>query len=174
MSVLYFLVGQAGWFACVLSAARGAPVIGVIVVAILLAAHLFRVPRPAEECKFLAFVVVLGAIWESVVVRLGLLSYTSGTLIEGFAPTWIVALWALFGAQFNTCYTWLKARPAVAALLGAIAGPVSFRAGASLGAVHFNWPLPTVLTLVAGWAVILPLLTLVSRRWDGVRSPPQS
>jgi hypothetical protein len=167
MSVVYFLVGQGAWFACVLSAAHGAPTIGVIVVAVLLAVHLSRIPRPREELKFLGVVVLIGAIWESLLVRLDLLGYPGGVSIGGFAPLWIVALWALFGAQFNTTYNWLKGRPAAAAMLGAIAGPLSFRAGAAFGAVHFNRPLATTLMLVAGWAAILPLLTLVSRRWDG-------
>lgn len=170
MSVLYFLVGQAGWFACVLSAAQGAPAIGVMVAVVLLALHLARVARPRQECKFLVVVALTGAIWESLLVRLDLLNYPSGLIIGGFAPAWIVALWVLFGGQFNTTYTWLKSRPMVAALLGAVAGPLSFRAGAALGAVHFNRPLVTTLTLAAGWAFILPLLSVVSRRWDGVSS----
>jgi len=171
LPAIYFVVGQAGWFACILSAAHGSPWIGAIVVAILLAAHLARVSQPRQECKFLAFVVATGTLWDSALVRLHLLGYPSGFLIAGFAPYWIIALWALFGGQFNTTYNWLKSRPAVAALLGAIAGPVSFRAGASLGAVQFIRPIPAALTLAVGWAVILPLLVFVSRRWDGVRAP---
>jgi hypothetical protein len=92
-------------------------------------------------------------------------------LIKGFAPYWIVALWVLFGAQFNTSYTWLKARPGFAAIVGAVAGPLSFHAGASLGAVHFERPLPATWALAFGWAIILPLLIVLSRRWDGVRTP---
>lgn len=174
MPAIYFVVGQAGWFACVLGAAHGAPVIGVIVVVILLAAHLLRVPRPREECKFLAAAVIIGTTWDSALARFHLLGYSSGILIDGFAPDWIIALWALFGAQFNTTYHWLKVRPAVAALLGAVAGPLSFRAGASLGALQFLQPIPAALALAAGWAVILPLFILVSRRWDGVGSPLKS
>jgi Protein of unknown function (DUF2878) len=170
MSVFYFLVGQGGWFACVLSAAHGSPTIGVMVVAVLLVLHLSHVARPRQECRFLGVVLLTGAIWESLLVRLDLLGYPSGLIIGGFAPAWIVALWALFGGQFNTTYTWLKRRPALAALLGAVAGPLSFRAGAALGAVHLNRPLITTLTLAAGWAVMLPLLAVVSRRWDGVSS----
>jgi hypothetical protein len=148
MPALYFVVGQAGWFA--------------------------RVSQPRQECKFLAFVVATGTLWDSALVRLHLLGYPSGFVVAGFAPYWIIALWALFGGQFNTTYNWLKCRPAVAALLGAIAGPVSFRAGASLGAVQFIRPIPAALTLAVGWAVILPLLVFVSRRWDGVRAPSGS
>jgi hypothetical protein len=169
MPFLYFVVGQAGWFACVLSAAYGVPAIGAIVVVILLAAHLARTARPGEELKFLAFAVLMGTIWESAVVRLHLLSYPSGNVLAGFAPYWIVALWALFAGQFNTTYSWLKGRPVVAAVLGGVAGPLSFRAGAALGAVHFDQPLAAALTLAAGWAVMLPLLLIASRQWNGVR-----
>jgi hypothetical protein len=170
MPVIYFIVGQAGWFACVLSAAHGSPAIGAVIVAILLTMHLAYIPRPLLECRFLAFVVLLGTVWESVLVRTHLLGYPSGVLIEGFAPYWIVALWALFGAQFNTSYKWLKHRLIAAAILGAIAGPASFRAGAALGALQFIRPWPATVILAAGWAVILPLLALASRRWDGARS----
>jgi hypothetical protein len=166
---LYFVVGQAAWFACVLSAAHGSPAIGAIVVVILLIAHLARIARPREELKFLAFAVLIGAIWETTVVRLHLLSYPSGNLIAGFAPYWIVALWALFAGQFTITYGWLKGRPVLAAVLGGIAGPLSFRAGAALGAVHFDRPLAATLTLAAGWAAVLPLLLAASRRWNGVR-----
>jgi hypothetical protein len=170
MPVLYFLVGQAGWFACVLSAAHGSPSSGASVVAILLLIHLIYVPGPLQECGFLLFAVVLGTLWESTLVRTHLLGYPSGLLVQGFAPYWIVALWALFGAQFNTTYRWLKGRPAAAAMLGALAGPLSFRAGAALGAVQFLRPLPAALALAVGWAAILPLLAVVSRRLDGVGS----
>jgi Protein of unknown function (DUF2878) len=170
MSVAYFLVGQGAWFVCVLAAARGFSVIAVGVVAVLLAVHLSIVARPVVEAKFLSAVLFIGAVWESLLVRLNLLVYPQGLSIEGFAPAWILAVWLLFGAQFNTCYAWLKGRPAAAAVLGAIAGPLAFRAGAALGAVKFNRPLGTTLALIAGWALILALLTRVSRRWDGVRA----
>jgi hypothetical protein len=64
---------------------------------------------------------------------------------------------------------WLKPRLWLAALLGAVAGPLSFRAGAALGALRFSRPLPALLTLGAGWMVLLPLLIVLSRRFNGVR-----
>jgi hypothetical protein len=143
--------------------------IGNFVVIVLIVLHLLRVEGPLLEVKLLAAVVVIGAIWETTVVYLGLMAYPHDTLFHGIAPLWILALWASFAAQFNTTYRWLKQRVAAGALLGAIAGPLSFRAGAALGAVRFVKPWPTTVTLAAGWAVILSLIILLSRRWDGVR-----
>jgi hypothetical protein len=165
---IYFIVGQLGWFACVLSAAHGVPWIGVAVTLVLVAVHLRRVSRPMQELRLLASVIVIGAIWESVPVASGLLVYPNGMVFSGAAPYWILALWALFAAQFNTTFEWLKSRMPLASVLGAVAGPLSFRGGAALGAVRFAQPLAATVTLAIGWAVLLPVLILLSRRWDGV------
>lgn len=166
---LYFVVGQIGWFACVLSAARGIPSIGFVVSAILIAIHLATTPRPVPELKLLGTVVLIGAIWESVPVATGLLVYPDGTVIPHAAPYWILALWGLFAAQFNTSFRWLKPKIALAALLGAIAGPMSFRAGAALGAVRFAYPWPATFVLAIGWGCLMPILVLLARHWDGTR-----
>ena len=170
--VAYFLLGQVCWFACVLGAAAGRSLIGIGVCAILVALHLLRVARPREELKLLAAVMVIGGTWESVVIRCGLLTYPASTLTDGLAPAWLFALWVSFAAQFNTTYAWLKTRIPAAALLGVIAGPLSFRAGAALGALHFAKPIPAAVTLGLGWAVLLPVITMLSRRWDGVSNAP--
>jgi len=167
---IYFVLGQAGWFACVLGAARGQSWIGIAVVAVLIAVHLLRVPRPLEEGKLLVSVMLLGGIWDSGLVTAGLLTYPHGTLSEVLAPAWILALWVLFAAQFNTTYQWLKHRLVAAAMLGAVAGPLTFRAGAALGALRFAKPWPAASALAIGWAVLLPLVVILSRRWDGVRA----
>lgn len=168
--VIYFGLGQAGWFACVVGAARGQSWIGILVVAVLIALHLLRVARPFDEAKLLVSVMLIGGIWDSSLVSAGLLTYPHGTLVEGSAPGWIFAMWMLFAAQFNTTYQWLKTRIGAAAILGATAGPLSFRAGAALGALRFAKPWPAASALAIGWAVLLPLIVILSRRWDGVRA----
>ena len=166
---LYFVIGQAAWFVCVISAAKMAPWIGICLVLVLVAVHVALAARPVDELKFILIMVVIGGSWDSALVFLGLLTYPSGTVISGMAPLWIVAVWALFAAQFNTTYRWLKPRIKLAALLGAIAGPLSFRGGAALHALEFAKPWPAALALAAGWAVLLPLMIVLSRRLDGVR-----
>src|SRR5471032_3161666 len=167
-AVRLFRDRQLGWFACVLSAARDVPWMGVATTIVLVAMHLARVDRPLQEFKLLVSVLVVGAIWESVPVATGLLVYPNGTVLPGAAPYWILALWALFAVQFNTTFGWLKQRMLLASVLGAIAGPMSFRAGAALGAVRLVLPLPATILLAIGWAFLMPVLILLSRRWDGV------
>ena len=54
---------------------------------------------------------------------------------------------------------------------GALAGPLSFRAGAALGAVRFSDPALSLFALSVGWAVLMPLMLALARRWDGVHVP---
>jgi hypothetical protein len=171
MPSIYFVVGQAGWFACVISAAHAVAWIGVAFSVALIALHLWRVSRPLPEAKLILSVVIIGGLWESALIAGGLLAYPTSAMIAGLAPLWLLALWGTFAAQINTTYQWLKQRMVLAPLLGAIAGPLSFRAGAALGAVQFVRPWPARAALAGGWAVILPLIILLSRHWDGVRDP---
>jgi len=162
------VLGQLGWFGCVLGAARGLGYLGAALVVVLLALHLLRVERPVAEIKLIASVALLGGLWDSALIHFGLLDYPHSTVFHGIPPLWLVSLWALFAAQFNTTYRWLKHRLPAGALLGALAGPLSFRSGAALGALHFVQVLPATVSLAIGWAVLLPLIILLSRRWDGV------
>ncbi|MBB5540049.1 DUF2878 domain-containing protein [Paraburkholderia fungorum] len=168
---LYFVVGQAGWFVCVLSAARGVAWIGGAFVLATVVWHATRVAAPVPELKLVATAVLIGALWESLLVASGLLVYPGGALIGGTAPWWLLALWALFAVQFNVLFGWLKRRLFLAAMVGALAGPLSFRAGAALGAVRFGDPVLSLFALSVGWAVLMPLMLALARRWDGVHVP---
>jgi hypothetical protein len=107
------------------------------------------------------------------VMSAGLISYPQGSWSVHLAPSWIIALWTLFAAQLNVAYGWLKTRLKLAALFGAIAGPLSFRAGVSLHAVRFEHGWLTVAVLAAGWACLLPTVVMLARRWDGIGADPQ-
>lgn len=166
---IYFIIGQAAWYVCVLSAAKGVSWIGVLLAIALMSAHVLRAERSRDELKLLVTVILIGGTWESALLGFGLLDYPGSLVIDGLAPSWLLALWGLFAAQFNTTYKWLKTRIEFAPLLGAIAGPLSFRAGSALGAVRFAKAWPAVEALALGWAVLLPVIALLSRRWDGVQ-----
>jgi hypothetical protein len=167
---LYFIVCQAGWMVCVLSAAHGVAWIGALFVLAVVVWHARQVTAPAPELKLVAAAVLIGAVWESLLVASGLLVYPNGVLIPGTAPWWLLALWALFAVQFNVVFGWLKQRLLLAAVLGALAGPLSFRAGAALGAVHFPDPTLAFAALGVGWAALMPLMLALARRWDGVHA----
>lgn len=159
---------QVGWFACVLSAAQGYPWLGTAMALAIVGWHLWSAPRPVEEINLLVQVVLIGAVWDSLLVLLGWLSYPTGTLLSGTAPYWILALWALFATALNVSMRWLKEHLWLAAVLGAVCGPLSYWAAARLGAVEFVHPARALAALALGWALIMPALMLLSQRYDGI------
>jgi hypothetical protein len=160
------VVFKVAWTAVVISAAAGAPVIGVIAVAIAVGIHLWSNENPHNEIRLLLVAATMGLAWESALVLAGLLEYSSGTWVPGLAPYWIVAMWILFATTLNVGMRWLRRSTAIAALAGAIGGPLAFFAGASIGAVELVPPVIALISIGIGWAVMLPLLVKLAIRLD--------
>jgi len=165
---------QAGWFACVSGAANGMPWAGPLVVLAFVAIHLRWSRRPVSELGLILSAVLLGLVADSVMVFSGLVSYPSGNWIEGFAPYWILAMWAMFATTLNVSMKWLRNRNVLAAALGAVFGPLAYLAGQELGAITFNQPVLAVAALAVIWAAAMPLLMALASRLDGVteKRPP--
>jgi hypothetical protein len=166
--LVYLAVTQIGWLVCVMTAASDHAAWGVAYALAAVAGHLFHARRPSREARLVALIATCGWLWDSAVAHSGLLVYPNGILLKGTAPYWLAGLWVLFAIQLNTLLRWLGQRPFVSALAGALAGPASFRAGAALGAVHFEAPIAALVVIGAGWAFILPAALAIARRWDGM------
>ena len=158
---------QVAWFAGVLGAAQGKPWIGPVAALGVVAWHLARAQRAAPEALLLAAAVVVGAAFESLLVAAGWLRFDAGTVVAGTAPIWMIALWPVFATTLNVSLRLLHRRIAVAGLLGAIAAPLAYYAGARLGAVEFVNSGAALLAIGAGWLVITPFLVSLAARLDG-------
>lgn len=165
------MTGQAAWFVCVLSAAHEAAWVGSSFVAILLVLHVRGAAQPVRELRLAALVVLCAAPWETGLIRAGLIVYPHGVLWPGFVPPWLLGLWALFAIQLNVLFRWLRGRPWLAAGLGAVAGPLSFRAGVALGAASFPNTAAAMGVLAFGWALWMPWLVWLAQRNDGMDAP---
>ncbi|MEO8859248.1 MAG: DUF2878 domain-containing protein [Burkholderiaceae bacterium] len=163
-----FILSQAGWFAGVLSAARGMPWLGALAMVAVLVIHLARAPLWRREAALLLIAMVVGFVWETLLVQTGVLSYLpQAPWPQAVAPYWIVLLWALFATLLNVTMRWLHGRLLLAALLGAVGGPLSFWAGVRMGAVTLTSPFWSTLVLACGWALLTPLLVASAQRLDG-------
>jgi len=162
---------QLGWLACVLGAARGLPWVGVTAAAAIVAWHLARAARPGRELALVALAALLGLAFETVLVRGGWVSYPHGALLDGAAPLWMAALWALFATTLNVSLRPLRARPWFGAVLGAAGAPLAYYAGARLGALHLAAAGSALAVIGAGWALCTPALFAAARRLDGYPRP---
>jgi Protein of unknown function (DUF2878) len=157
---------QAGWFACVLGAARGWWWLGPLLVAAIAGAWLLVAPRPRGLAVLLALTGIVGLCWDSWLAVLGLIAYPPGPLSPPLAPVWILAMWVSFATTLNVSLRWLRGRSWLAVLVGAVLAPLAYFAGARLGALQLAQPQLALLAQAAGWALLLPALVALARRCD--------
>jgi len=163
---------QAGWLSCVLGAAAGYPLVGPLVVLLVIVTHLTLATRAKAELALIVLAGLLGAVLDSALVRTGWLTYFNGTIWPGTAPYWIVAMWLAFATTLNVSLRWLRGRGWLALTLGAVAGPMSYVAGARLGALELINREAALAALAVVWALVTPMLVSLAQRLDGVQPQP--
>lgn len=169
-NLLNFTLFQIGWFSCVLSAAAGAPWLGVLAASFIVATHVVLAPLRWRALKLILLVMVLGTLWDSALVGFGWLAYPHGMWIDNLAPIWIVLLWALLATTLNQSMRWMQNRLWLASACGAVAGTLSYVAGARWGAVQMLDTVFACVALFIGWGVITPALLVLAKRFDGFAS----
>jgi hypothetical protein len=160
--VINFALFQAGWFTCVLAAAADRAWLGPLAVLLVLAIHLTLIERSWAELAFLMVAGALGTVLDSLQVWLGAVRFAGPRTLNVLCPLWITALWFGFSTTLNVSLGWLRQRYVLAAILGAVAGPLTYLGAARLGALEIPSTLFAVATVGLEYAVILPLLLLVS------------
>ncbi|MCP5144507.1 MAG: DUF2878 domain-containing protein [Gammaproteobacteria bacterium] len=165
--LLNFALFQAGWFASVLLGAGSAHWLAPIVVIAIVFVHLHLSPQRKAELYLLGYALLVGLLWENLLAVTGLVVYPSGQPFGVLAPVWILAMWPLLAITLNVSLRWLQGIQPVAALFGAVGGPLAFLAGERLGAVHFPDTIITMMALAVGWAALFPLLVRIAANNDG-------
>jgi len=163
-----FIVFQGAWTVAVVGAAHSLPLAGLAAIAAAVLWHLAVVSEPRREVRLVAAVSLVGLAFETLRLLQGDVAYPSGQPVAWLPPYWLVALWSLLAIALNVSLRWLRGRLWLAALLGLFAGPLSFAAGARLGGARFVDERSALITLAAGWFVLMPLLMAMAARWDGV------
>jgi len=169
---LNFIGCQVAWSACVLGGANDRALAGTLVAAAVIVLHLALVKRAAPEALMIATASVIGLVWDSTLIAIGLFTYPSGIIVPSLAPYWMVALWAVFATSLNLSMGFLKGRLWLAALVGGIGGPVSYLAGGRLGGLEMADPALALGVQALGWAVLLPLLSHLATQLDGTSPAP--
>ena len=165
-----FILFQIGWFSCVIGGASTSyHWLGVAVVSVVIMVHLARARRANDEVILILATMLIGTAWDSSLMAVGLFAFSNGVLFTALIPFWMIAMWALFATTLNVSMRWMKDRYLLAALFGAAGGPLAYYAGHRLGAVDFADTITALTAVGAGWAVIMPLLVLLTTRLNGYR-----
>ncbi len=162
---------QIAWFASVLTGAWAMPLVGIAVVAVVVAYHLMQARRPWVEAGLLLAAGLMGAAWDGQLAGHGWLTFASGEFAPWVAPSWIIAMWVSFATTLNVSLRWLRGRYWLALLFGALGGPLAYLGGQRLGAAAFPDPLLALVAIGVGWALISPALVWLASRLDGFAAP---
>lgn len=156
-NIVNLILFQTGWMACVAGAVYIDPLTGVVYGVAFLVFHLINHHQRSNEISFIVFVALIGYLIDSQLVNYGFFEYYEHEdwLV---APLWIASLWAIFSTTIGRSLSWLSSHYVLAALLGAVFGPVAYYSAAEIGAV-------TILKNNQGlyfqsfiWACMMPLM----------------
>lgn len=164
-----YVAFQLAWTATVLAVRGGhahlAPLAGLASAALCLAWS----DAPRRELLVLVAVTALGTALDSLGVALGVLAFPADPSARlGLVPLWIASQWLNFATTLRHSLAWLAPRPLLAALLGALGGPLAYRSSAALGVVELH---PDALfagaCLALEWALATPLVLALARGLGG-------
>lgn len=157
-----------GWLSCVVGAAHGVLWFGPLVVAVLFAVHLALAAARRREIAIGLTAGLVGYALDSVVIAAGAFTFAPAAVAAPalLAPTtlWMVALWLNFATILNGALYWLSGRPALAAVLGFIGGPIAYYGGVRLGALVTDSTGPMLALVALEWALACPLLVSAAAR----------
>lgn len=171
LKIANYVVFQLGWLACVWGASAGYPWLSLVAIVPALAFHFAVAREPVQEMKLLASCLVIGIVFDALLLATQWVSFPNGQWIPGLAPYWMAILWLFFGSTLNLSMDWMKGRPVAAFLLGAIGGPLAYLAGQRLGGIDLVQPTPALIALALGWGLVMILLIDLARRLDGFSGP---
>ena len=138
------------------------PEVGIVIVLLLVALHLLMEQKRLNTLVMLVVVTLIGGAWDSILTGYDVLIFNSGMMLDFLAPSWIMAMWLMFATTLNVSFRWLHGRYWLAMLMGAICGPLTYQAGAALGAVEIPNDVIATIYLAVGWSALLPLLIKLS------------
>jgi hypothetical protein len=158
---------QVAWFAAVLGAAHERAWLGPLVLLPVLAINLAMAADRRSELQLWAVAGVLGLLFDTALVAAGVFAPRRQLLPHPLSPPWMIGLWLNFAATLNQSLGWLRGRPLLAAMFGAVGGPLAYYGGARLGATEAIPGMEGMMMLAVGWGVMTPLLFKLAK-------PPRS
>lgn len=162
--VVNIMAFQLFWFACVLGGAWNNGWYAPAALAFVVAIHLGLVREKQRELELLVCCGAFGTFADSLMMHGGFIAFPVGSWVPWLCPFWMTALWIGFATLLNVSLAWLQGRMALAALLGLIAGPLSYYGGSRLGAITLHSNVQSSLVAIGiEWAVAMPILLLMAR-----------
>lgn len=125
--------------------------------AVLILAMLAATPKLLWQRRYAFLILVFAGLFaEFLTVYFGVISFT-GT---DWLPPWLILLWVGFTGMSLIVFDWLRGKALLAALLGAVFGPITYFAGTRINAAEIIIAFPYAVTVYAVmWGLIMVLVS---------------
>lgn len=157
---------QIVWLAAVAGAGKGLWWSGVLALAVFATLQLTFSARRAADLRLMGAAATVGLLLDSAWIWTGLVDFATPMPVAWLAPAWILVLWLAFALTLNHSMASLQGRPWIAAVLGAIGGPLAYyiavHAWQAASLPDPAWP--AYLALGIAWAIVTPLLLALASR----------
>jgi hypothetical protein len=156
---------QGAWFAAALSASTPWHPAGALANLFVYVVHVGTSGNVGREVIRGGVSLGLGLLVEVVQQRVGgMRAQQAGVL----PPAWLVSLWPVFASAMmrGHALVWLRSKPWLAAIIGAVAGPLSYAGGGRLRALELEGPRSFV-TIAVCWAIAMPALAWLADWLEG-------
>ena len=99
------------WVACYWGAANNSFYLGPAIAILYFIFHFLVISEKRKEFKFLAYCLVVGFFFESILYYSGLIKY-NGLLIQKYSivPFWVLILWMGFSLTMFHSFKWIIGR----------------------------------------------------------------
>ena len=157
--ILLFYVG---WFGSVFLAKTEYSNAALFFPLILIGYLLFKNHLNGKRFSLAMAICILGILFDSFTVWLGFISAIG---ITGFfIPTWLISIWMLFSFSMIKLGTRVSPPVWLAAILGFLIGPLSYKSGEIFKVLAFTTPL-TFFIYAIFWALMFPTTLFLSKRF---------
>jgi hypothetical protein len=169
--IVNLLLFQAVWFVAVLGAAADNGWIGLVGLTVFLAVHYLSFDSVRADFALAGISIIVGAVAETIIVQSGLMDYKAALPVQGFAPLWLLVLWANLALTANGCLAWLHGRYVLAGVFGATGGPLAYYAGIKLGAATTDSVVLALLVIGLIYAAYTPFMLHLAERFNARYAP---
>lgn len=161
--MILLLSQQSAWWICALAAGAGHPGLAFLAVAAFCLAHAVTTRHPPREVTLMVVAAAIGAAGDGILVGIHAITFPAASALGPLpAPLWMAALWSAFAALLTGPLAWLAHDLRIAAVLGAVAGPLAYRGGEMTGGLTVGGT-TGLLQIGVLYAIAVPLLAAVAR-----------
>ena len=154
---------QLGWWACIAGIGHGFEIEAIAFCVLLIMTHLYFSTHRLQDIQIGMFALAAGILVDTALQYLSVIQFY-GWALGPLSPFWLWMLWLMFALTLNASLAFLKNRSlAISAALGAIFGPLTYYAGATLGAAHLDFSPFNLAMLAIAWMLVLPLLVMTAQ-----------